>query len=63
MNCYFCGRELLYGEKKVKFVGKKNGKRKQKTAHICITCSAMADDRWIEEQLDLDKDSLKVERK
>lgn len=30
MNCYFCGRELLYGEKKVKFVGKKNGKRKKK---------------------------------
>ena len=60
MKCYFCGRELLYGEEKVKFTGKQDGKRKQKSAYVCITCSAMADDRWFEEQLDWDENSLKV---
>jgi hypothetical protein len=63
VHCYFCGRELLYGEDKVKLVGKENGKRRQKTVRICITCSAMADDRWLEEQLYWDENSLKVERK
>ena len=61
MRCYFCGSRILYGENKVKFIGKQDGKRRQKTAYICITCSAMADDRWLEEILDWDEDSLKVE--
>lgn len=60
MNCYFCNRKLLYGKNKVKFIGKENGKRRQKLAYVCVTCSAMADDRWFEEQLDWDQGSLKV---
>lgn len=62
MRCYFCESELLYCEDKVKFVGKYNGKRRQKTAYVCCTCSAMADDRWFEEKLDWDEGSLKMER-
>ena len=60
MRCYFCGSN--YGcEEKVKFKGKQNGKRVQKTVYICPTCSACGDDRWIEEQLDWDDYSLKIE--
>ena len=59
-RCYFCGSALLLGEEKVKFIGKENEKRRQKTAHICITCSAMADDRMFEKELGWDEDSLKV---
>ena len=58
-RCYFCGNEFFTD--KVKFIGKQDGKRKQKTVHICLTCSAMSDDRWIEEQLDWDEGSLKTE--
>lgn len=61
MRCYFCGSN--YGwEEKVRFKGKQNGKRRQKTTYICPTCSACGDDRWIEEQLDWDENSLKEER-
>ena len=62
MRCYFCERTLLYGEDKVKFVGKYNGKRVQKSAYVCCTCSSMADNRWFEEQFDWDEESLKIER-
>ena len=61
-RCYFCGSKLLYGEDKVKFTGTENGKRRQKTTYICYTCSAMSDDRLIEDQLDWDEGSLRVER-
>jgi DNA-directed RNA polymerase subunit RPC12/RpoP len=59
MRCYFCGK-LIYGEEKIRLVGKQDGKRRQKTTYVCITCSAMADYRWFEEQLDWDEGSLKV---
>ena len=58
MKCYFCGSK--YVNKKVKFIGKQNGKRRQKTANVCYTCSAMADGHWFEKKLDLDEGSLKV---
>lgn len=61
-RCYFCERKLLYGEEKVKFIGKENGKRRQKTIYICITCSAMADNRMLEDKLGWDLDSLKVSK-
>lgn len=61
MRCYFCGSN--YGsERKVKFIGKQDGKHRQKTTYICCTCSAMSDDRWIEEELGWDENSLKIER-
>ena len=60
MRCYFCGSN--YGsERKVKFKGTENGKKRQKTTYICCTCSAMADDRWIEKELFWDDGSLKME--
>ena len=59
MRCYFCGSN--YVDEKVKLIGKQDGKRKQKTTYVCWTCSAMADDRWFEEQLDWDEGSLKIE--
>ena len=60
MRCYFCGSKYVDNHNKVKFTGTENGKRRQKTTYICSTCSAMTDDRWIEEQLDWDDGSLKV---
>ena len=60
MRCYFCGSEYVDDYNKVKFIGTENGKHRQKTTYICNTCSAMSDDRWIEERLDWDEGSLKV---
>lgn len=60
MRCYFCGSNYG-GERKVKFKGTENGKKRQKTTYICNTCSAMSDDRWIEKELDWDEGSLKME--
>lgn len=60
MRCYFCGSKYV-GERKVKFKGTQNGKKRQKTTYFCCTCSAMADDCLIEKELDWDEGSLKVE--
>ena len=56
-RCYFCGS---YAYSKIKVVGKENGKRRQKTCDICNCCSAMGDNRWMEEKLCWDYDSLKI---
>ena len=59
MKCYFCGSNAY---SKITIVGKENGKRKQKTCDICNCCSAMSDDRMLEEKLCLDYCSLKIKR-
>lgn len=61
-RCYFCGSNYGF-EIKVRFSGKKDGKRIQKTTYICPTCCAMADDRKLEKELDWDEGSLKKCRK
>lgn len=58
-RCYFCGSR--YFNEKIKFKGKENGKKRQKTTYICITCSAMSDERMIEEELGWDEGSLEYE--
>lgn len=58
-RCYFCGSK--YFTEKIKFKGKENGKKRQKTTYICNTCSSMSDDRMIEEELEWDEGSLEYE--
>ena len=57
MKCYFCGS---YAYSRITAIGKENKKRKQKTFAICPCCSAMSDDRMLEEKLCWDYDSLKI---
>ena len=57
MKCYFCGN---YACSKITATGTENKKRRQKTFPICNTCSAMSDDRWKEEKLCWDANSLKI---
>ena len=59
MKCYFC---KSYAYSKITAVGKENGKRKQKTFAICPCCSAMSDDRILEEKLCWDEDSFKIKK-
>lgn len=59
MKCFFCGS---YAYSKITVIGKENGKRRQKTLAICNYCSAMTDDRWMEEKLCWDDYSLKIKR-
>ena len=59
MKCYFCGN---YAYSKITVTGNENRKRKQKTCAICNWCSAMSDDRWLEEKLCWDEDSLKIKK-
>lgn len=59
MKCYLCN-SLAYS--KITAVGKENGKRKQKTFAICNCCSAMSDDRMLEEKLCWDYCSFKIKR-
>ena len=58
MECYFCNENYAY--QKITVIGKENGKRKQKTLALCPRCSAMSDDRMLEEKLCWDKNSLKI---
>ena len=44
---------------KVRMKGKEGGKPRQKTANICLNCSAMADDRQLEEILGWDEGTLR----
>lgn len=59
MKCYFCGS---YAYSKITVIGKENKKRRQKTFSICNCCSAMMDDRMLEEKLCWDESSLKIKR-
>lgn len=59
MNCFFCGGNFAI--EKVRLKGKKDGKRRQKTVCICLNCSAMADDRQLEEIIDWDEGTLRFE--
>ena len=57
MNCFFCGGNFMLT--KVRMKGKEGGKPRQKTANICLNCSAMADDRQLEEILGWDEGTLR----
>ena len=59
MKCYFCNN---YAYSKIKATGKENGKRRQKILAICNICSAMSDDRMLEEKLCWDEGSFKIKR-
>ena len=58
-RCYFCGSDYGCNEK-IRFKGKRNGKRVQVTTYICPMCS-MAENKQLEKELDWDDDSLSYE--
>ena len=54
-QCYFCGaNEEQLEIRRVRFEGKENGKRRQKTINICACCDAMSDDKWCIEKFGWD---------
>ena len=52
-RCYFCGATDIEIHK-IRYEGKQDGKRRQKTVDVCVCCDAMSDDKWCIEKFGWD---------